>query len=192
MPPVTRIPKEAIIQTAYEIARKKGIEGINARAIAKKLNCSIQPIFHNFSNMEELKEELIEKIKETYQNYLTESWKDEHPYKAMGMNYIRFAKEEPKLFQIILMGRNKMSAEDFIIHDKNYEDIKTKVRHATGFSGEQLREFHLKIWIFTHGLATMLATQTCQFTEEQISTMLTDIFNALYREEKSKGEANHE
>ena len=53
---VARIQREDIINTAFEIVKEKGMEGLNARDVAKKLNCSIQPIFYQFSNMEELKQ----------------------------------------------------------------------------------------------------------------------------------------
>lgn len=192
MPPITRIQKENILQEAYEIVRKKGMEGVNARSIAKRLNCSIQPIFHKFSNMEELKKELTEKIVQTYLSYMLEGKDEEDAYKKTGINYIRFAREEPKLFQILFMSEHKVSIEDFMIYDKSFEQIEKSAGRATGFSGSQLKQFHMKIWVFTHGLATMLATQTCEFSQERVSQMLTDVFTALYKEEKRKGEEKYE
>ena len=51
MPPKVKITKEDIIKTSLELIKKYGVESVNARAIAKELNCSTQPIFSNFSSM---------------------------------------------------------------------------------------------------------------------------------------------
>ena len=42
---ISKIKKEDIINTAFEIIRKNGENALSARDLAKKLNCSIQPIF---------------------------------------------------------------------------------------------------------------------------------------------------
>ena len=49
MPASRKINKDDIIRVCLDIVRKDGINGINARRVAKELNCSVQPIFFNFS-----------------------------------------------------------------------------------------------------------------------------------------------
>ena len=44
MPPKTKIHKELIVSTAYEMTKMNGIDSVTAKAIAKQLNCSIQPV----------------------------------------------------------------------------------------------------------------------------------------------------
>lgn len=179
MPPLKKITKEDIINTAYDIARNSGMEGINARAIAKKLNCSIQPIFHNFLNMDELKKELLEKIKLTYKKYLKENLDKEKPYKQIGLGYIKFASDEPILFKILFMSEYNISPIDLINSDTVYEDISKYACSATNIDRNNIDKFHLKMWIFTHGIATLIANNTCTFTSDEISEMLTEEFNAL-------------
>ena len=53
------ITKEDIIQAAFEILQEEGIEQVTARKLAAKANCSTQPIFRVYRNMEELTEELF-------------------------------------------------------------------------------------------------------------------------------------
>lgn len=179
MPPITKITKEDIINSSYEIARNKGIERVNARAIAADLNCSIQPIFHNFKNMEELKKCLLEKIKLTYKNYIMENIDKEKPYKQIGLGYIKFAKNEPKLFKILFMSEYNVSHNELINSDSEHEDILKYAYEATDINDDKINNLYLEMWIFTHGIATMLASNTCTFTESEISNMLTDEFNAL-------------
>ncbi len=178
---VKKIQKEDILDAALDIIREEGINNVQARNIAKKLNCSTQPIFYQFKNMEELKEELFKKIIEVYREYLTVDEKAPHLYRQMGEGYIRFAKEEPKLFGLIFMSPNNLTTRNFITQDeKVYNDILKYVNATTGISSEErVRNFHLKMWTFTHGIATMIATKTCGISDEQISEMLTEEFKAL-------------
>ena len=61
MPPIKKYTKEDIIMQAYEIVKSEGFEQVNARRIAKKLGCSVQPLFHNFTSMEEVNKEVYKK-----------------------------------------------------------------------------------------------------------------------------------
>ncbi len=179
MPREIRIQKLEVINAAYEIVRKEGMDGINARAIAKKLNSSVHPIFQHFNNMEELKKEVLNKILDVYHNYMLQGIDKEKPYKEIGKNYIRFAKEEPKLFQIIFMSGKSLSPETLVTCDSVFSSIKQTIKEAANLKSEDIRNFHIKMWIFTHGIATLIATNTCDFTNEQISNLLTEEFRAL-------------
>lgn len=66
MPPKVKIPREAIIEKAFELTKEYGFEKVTARLLASELKCSTQPVFHAFRNMEELKEEVYKRT----QNYL--------------------------------------------------------------------------------------------------------------------------
>ena len=37
---------------------------------------------------------------------------------------------------------------------------------------EQQKVFHLKVWVFTHGIASLVATDTVEFTEIEIMELL--------------------
>ena len=39
--------------------------------------------------------------------------------------------------------------------------------------------------IYTHGIASLCATNMCRFTEEEISKMITEVFISLLKEEKA-------
>ena len=84
------------------------------------------------------------------------------------------------------MKHGKIVPENLFTSDKKlYESILKNVGEVTEISEEDsVRNFHLKIWIFTHGIATLLATETCDISEEQVSQMLTEEFRALMLLEK--------
>ena len=105
MPPKVKITEAKIVNAAIEIVRKKGSDSLNAREIAAHLGCSTQPIFSNFNTMEDLRHKVICAADRIYQKYIkSEIDSKKHPeYKATGMAYIRFAKEEKELFKLLFM-----------------------------------------------------------------------------------------
>ena len=62
MPTATRITKGMILNAAFEIARSEGIGKVSNREIAKKMNCSIRPIYYHFNNSEALTKALYNQI----------------------------------------------------------------------------------------------------------------------------------
>lgn len=176
MPPKIKITKQHIIAASMEVVRESGAEALNARAVAKKLKCSTQPIFSNYSSMEDLKADVMQSAKQLYQQYLEAGMKDPSypPYKASGIAYIRFAKEEKELFKLLFM------------RDRSHEEIKEEreelsglirlISSNTGLSLEEAYLFHIGMWIYVHGIATMIATAYLDWEWGQISTMLTEAY----------------
>ncbi len=172
MPPAKKVDKDDIIKVAYKIADKEEFENINARRIAKELGCSVQPIFHNFTSMEELKNATIERIHNTYEQYMKKGSEEKLAYKGMGMAYIKFAKEHPKFFKVLFMRETSLTTSNFIRADNTGNDVIKMGQKLTGFDEKEQIKFHTKVWIFTHGLAMLVATNTCTLNEDEISKML--------------------
>lgn len=188
MPPKTKIKKDDIVQKALEITEKYGFESVNARTIAKELNCSVQPIFSNFKSMDELKGTITMKTLDIYMKYLSynTSLDREDSYKQLGINYIRFAKEQPNLFKLMFMNKTDLSAENFMIDNPAYDNIKLFVSRSTKLDDDKIKSFHVKMWFFTHGIASLIANNTCSFTDSQINQLLVDEYIALMELEKIK------
>lgn len=172
MPPLIKFKKEDIVNIAYKIVKYEGLEGLNARRIAKNLNSSIQPIFHNFKSMDELKNSVVEKIYHTYLEYMKKGSSEENAYKGMGIYYIKFAKDYPNFFKILFMTESKLSPYNFILNDDAGNDVIKNGQVFSGLDYEEQKKFHLKVWIFTHGIAAMVASNTVEFTDEEIDDLL--------------------
>lgn len=181
MPPARKVRREDIIKVTLDILKNESMESVNARRIAKELNCSVQPIFYNFENMEELKSVAFKEIYKIYIDYIRKGEREERSYKGMGLSYIKFAKDYPNYFKIIFMGRTEMTAENFISNDDIGIDIIKKGMEFTGFSYEEQKKFHVKVWIFTHGIATLVATRTVTLSDDEIDLLLTDTVKAMVR-----------
>ena len=182
MPPKVKISKEDIVNKAIDVVRRDGDQAINARHLANLLECSTQPIFSNFSTMEELREAVLGKAYELCNDYIkSEIENGIYPtYKASGMAYIRFAKEEKELFKMLYMcdRLNQPISEKTGIDPR----METIVRNNTGLGDEEARLFHLEMWAYVHGIATMLATGFVGLEWELVSRMLTDSYLGLRKQ----------
>lgn len=172
MPPTRKFQREDIINTAYEIVKNEGFQSVNARRIAKELECSVQPIFHNFATMEELNEAVYKKIYEKYREYMLSGVDSKKEYKKMGLSYIKFAKDYPNFFKIIFMHNTDLDAEKFIMSDSMGDDVIKAGQALTGLSYEEQKKFHVKVWIFTHGIACLVATKTVEISDGEIDELL--------------------
>lgn len=181
MPPKVQVTQDAILNAAICIIKDKGIGGLNARDIAKSLGCSVQPIFRNFQSMENLKESLYKQAEEMFDQHMRNGLTlHPIPFLGMGLAYIRFAKNEKNLFKFLFMsdGFKGRSVQDMIHGDENHEIVRI-ISGMTGLPFEKSERLFISIWLTTHGIAAMMATNDCDFSEELIAAILMDSFSGM-------------
>lgn len=179
MPPRFKFTREEIITAALNLTRERGMAGLTARALAAKLDCSVKPIFSLFRNMEEVQREVLAAADRLYQDYLREDMaKGEYPpYKASGMAYIRFAREEKELFHLLFMrDRSREMPEE---EEEELRPLLELIEHNLGLCEGDARLFHTEMWIYVHGIAVMTATAYLDWEESFISRVLTDGYEGL-------------
>lgn len=134
MPPKTRIPRERVEEAAFEIAREKGMSAITATGVAERLRCSTQPVYWWFGTMDSLKAAVRRRAGERYKSFLFQPVENVPRYKAAGINYIRFAKEERELFRILFMSETKAVPILESTLDENKEELLGIIRMQTGWT----------------------------------------------------------
>ena len=182
MPPKIKIAKQDILDTAVNIVRRQGVQAMNVRNIAAALGCSTQPIFSNFASMEELKSAVVEQANRLCMEYIRrETAADLYPaYKASGMAYIRFAKEERELFKLLYM--RDRTGETITDNDTLSTDMFALVENQTGLQNSTAKLFHLEMWAYVHGIATMFATNYLDLEWELVIKMITDAYQGLCKQ----------
>ncbi len=157
MPPTIRFSREAVLNAAYQLVRREGPAALNARAVAKELGGSTQPIFRLFANMEELRQAMIEMTLSTWkQDLILRLQSSKFPYLTIGMSYLLFARDEPELFKLLFM-RDRVSDGSCTDYDVNFgiplieDTVKVDVETA--------RKLYERNWLFCHGLAVAIATK---------------------------------
>ena len=181
MPTKIRISKDMILDAAFEIARQDGMEKLSNRELANKLKCSIRPIYYQFENVEEMQKELYIKIEKYFYKFLLDNMTEGIPqYKQVGINYIKFAKQEKKLFQTLFMSDTGLTPDAFVSKDvDDYDEIAKLIKISTNLKYNDIKDFHTKMWIFCHGIATLVANGTIKLTDNQIQELLSGQFQAL-------------
>lgn len=179
MPPKIRVTKEEIVKTAVDLVREQGESALNARTVAARLNCSTQPIFFNFESMGQLRNAVIEAAYAMYREHIrAEMESGEYPpYKASGMAYISFAQKEKLLFQLLFM--RDRTAEEIPEKTEEEDEMAAMVQAFTGLSMEEARLFHMEMWFYVHGIATMVATNFLTPDRELISRVISDAYQGL-------------
>lgn len=99
------------------------------------------------------------------------------PYKASGIAYIQFAKEEKELFKLLFM-RDRTGE----MIEENREDIRPMldiIMKNLGISEDEAYIFHMELWLYVHGIATMIATNYLEWDIGFIEKALTDAYEGL-------------
>ena len=179
MPPKPRVTKENILAVSLNMIRSGGIASLNARAIAKALHCSTQPIFRFYATMEKLKADVIAMATAYYSRYFDEHIKrpDVPPYKATGLAYIQFAKDERELFKLLFM-RDRAN-EQIQESEHSFDVAVNMMMGATGLTYAAAKKFHLEMWVFVHGIATMIATSYLDMGDEFMGEAISDAYQGL-------------
>lgn len=190
MPPRAKFTKEDITKAALEIVRTENFDSLTARALGKKLGSSACPIFTVFENMEEVQQAVLEAARGVYKGYVEKGLAETPAFKGVGTQYILFAINEPKLFQILFMSEQQKLPDIgnvLPIIDESYPEILASIVTGHGVTEKAAERLYRHLWIYTHGIASLCATKTCRFTGEEISKMMTEVFTGLLariREEK--------
>ena len=175
MPAKKTITKEEISEAAFQIVREGGIDCLSVREIANKCNCSTQPIYLSFSGIDEIRNEVIKKAIAVYDKYIANEIKSGKysEYKAVGMGYIRFAKEEKQLFKMLLMRDGSFKKA---WGEESFDNATLMIMKNYGLYKDESFKLHTEMWIFVHGIAVMYATEYLDWEWETVSEMVTDAF----------------
>lgn len=189
MPPKARFTKEQVVEAALNIIREESAESLTARALGKKLGSSACPIFTVYESMEEVKRDTVKAARALYREYVKKGLSEKVAFKGVGTQYILFAMNEPKLFQLLFM--TEQDAVPGIgsvlpLIDESYESILSSITSGYGVKGAAAEKLYRHLWIYTHGIAALCATKMCSFSGEEISEMMTEVFVSLL--DKVKGE----
>lgn len=190
MPPKTRITREMILEAAYSIAREQGADSINARAISQRLGCSTQPVLYHFDHMEDIRREVYRMADECQTACLMQSFQNENPMIAIGLNYIRFAVEEKQLFRLLFQSDSFSGQNITALFDTpELLPVLDIFQREAGLSREQTKFVFKGLTMLVHGWASMLANNSMEYDEAEIIPMLETAFVGMVRAVKMEAES---
>lgn len=181
MPPTVRFTRDAVLHAACQLMRREGIEALNARAIAKELGGSTQPIFRLFTNMEDLHRELILYVARQFQAHAeADMAQSDSPYIQLCTTYLLYGRDEPELFKLLFM--RDRGSEGQYSDQTNFDLVFNIIKKETPLDDETALRFFERTWLFIHGLAVCIATKyiPCQ-DERYLISMVKEAYNAAVK-----------
>ncbi len=181
MPPKTRITKDMIIKAAIEIAKQSGYESINARTVSEHLHCSTQPVMYHFSTIDALKRAAYAQVDHLHSEYMMTMIPEQDPILGIGLNYIRFAVEEPQLFRFLF--QSGYADENSLLEMIDSEElipVLIAMQEGAGLSMEKTKQIFLTVALFAHGYASIIANNGLEYDEKLVAEHLEQAWNGAF------------
>ena len=145
--PKQKITKEMVVEAAFEIARKQGMEQVIVKSIAGRLGCSVQPIY-SYCNMDGLRQDVVNRTGQFIREYTAAHTDPRDLFRSIGRAYLQLAKEEPNLFKIfILHRRDGVSSLEELYRKETDPRGAGFIAKQLGMVEAQARHLHLNMLI---------------------------------------------
>ncbi|MBR1693455.1 MAG: TetR/AcrR family transcriptional regulator [Lachnospiraceae bacterium] len=168
---------EQIIQAAFELTRQEGFEGLTARKLAGYLGCSTQPIFRVFRSMEELYDEIYERMIKDFSDFCNSFEKTEElPFINLGLAYIAYANEQPQFFRILFLQKKRCGKGLYELLNGSEGNLVKEINKAAADGVKNPGDVFMKMWIFIHGAACMVITKDYDLDDAQTRQLLCDSY----------------
>lgn len=181
--PKQRITKKMVIDAAFEIARKSGMEKVMVKSIAEKLNCSVQPIYSYCENMESLRREVAWCAKKFVQEYISAHIDIDDLFGSTGRAYVKMAKEEPFLFKIfVFQERENITSLEQLYESETNPDIAKTIAKQLNIPIEKAKQLHLHMLIYTIGIGTICTVTSSKLSEKEIMYQQEQAYQAFLKQ----------
>ena len=175
----TMISKEIILSKALEMLIKYGYSSINIKTLSQRIGCSTQPLVWHFENMDGLRTALAEYALDYTNKKMTPSENsDIPPFEQVGRVYIKIALYEPNLFRFVFLNGSNcypQGESDMLTSDKDNAELIKGISKAFGISEEQAGKYLQNTLIYTHGVASFVATGMIRLSEAEIMAMINEV-----------------
>ena len=196
MPPKVKFQKEEIVRAALNVAREKGIDAVTAREVAAALGVSTRPIFTWYDTMDQLKKDVYQLAKGHYREYLERGLAGPIPFLGVWQQYLAFAREEPELYRLLFLTRpgdvsggatEALRFSQDLARDSLMRIYNMDARAADGYFRD--------LWLAAFSFATLIVTDDCPYTEEEMLAVGAEISLAVckaYKEVPGLAEGNYD
>ena len=174
MAPKNKFTKEEMVAAAVRVVRARGIDALTAKALSAELGVSTQPVFTCFHTIDEAKREVCSAAERVYDRYVGEGLQMPIPFLGVGMQYMRFAKEEPELYRLLFLTKHEdggSSAMDALHHSQDL--VRESLQQTYHIDAPTADRYFRDMWLVVHSLATLIVTGDCSYSEQEMSEILT-------------------
>lgn len=142
--------------------------------MADELGTSTQPVFTAFKSMDGVKQEVYAAAVRVYDGYTNAGLQEKIPFLGVGMQYIRFAREEPELYRLLFLTKpteKEHSAMKAMGHLQ--ELVRPTLTAIYHISAEEADLYFRDLWLVVHSLSTLIVTGDCPYSDLEIGQILT-------------------
>lgn len=176
------ITREQILTAAYQVIADNGFSHFTARNIALQMNCSTQPIYLEFKNMDDLKEELFVMMADKVNKDFLSVTKKHDVLVELGTNFIELAINQPQLYRSLYLedtsGASRMQAA-FKAH---FFQVIAQEETLQALEANRQQSLYCSFWIFISGIASMISTQLLQYSKAEVEQLLSSFVQATLAE----------
>ncbi|RSU03281.1 hypothetical protein CBF31_06080 [Vagococcus fessus] len=175
MPRKKMVTRSDIIEAGFMQLITKGPKGFSSRKIAHKLNCSTQPIYLEFKNMDELHVAVLGQFEKIIKRIDEIAVEHTDPLIAANLKILNFAKNEGKIFKALFLREDKIGEDlkrfcrkivlSHIDDSQKYREVSSEMKE-TLFSSTLL---------LTMGVATMRLNGSSNLDNDKVVSLLEAI-----------------
>lgn len=172
------IGKEVILESALQMLIRDGYSSVNIKTLAAEIGCSTQPIVWHFNNMDGLRNSLYEyAVAYAASSAKSAGGNAVEGFEALGAAYVRMAVNEPNLFKYLYLGEGPSprtyNVKDIATGPHNDATVK-KICEQTGLKRASVLRYIRNTIIYSHGIATLVATGMFTATEKEMMKMINN------------------
>lgn len=182
MAPKNKFTREEMVAAAVQVVRGKGIDALTAKALAEELGTSTQPVFTCFGAMDAVKDAVQGAATLLYDEYVAKGLKEKIPFYGVGMQFIRFAREEPQLYRLLFLTQTEERDGGALEAMKRSQTMVVPFLERIYRIGEkEAKRYFRDLWLVVHSIATLIVTGGCTYSDAEIGMILTGFSISIYK-----------
>lgn len=177
---ISDVSKETISKKAVVMINKYGWEHLNARNLAKELKISTKPLYRIYKGMDEIKEDVYKEIYKQYDEFITSRVDNKNALVTLCVAYVEFAKKYKNLFISLFLSNNlSWKSIDDVLNEKWNQGAIINLVNKQGYTFEEAKNLFMHVWLYSNGLATLIATNQITLDDKEIIVRIVKIFKTL-------------
>ena len=182
MAPKNKFTKQQMVEAALRVVRARGIDGLTAKTMADELGTSTQPVFTGFGSMDGVRKEVYAAAVDVYDRYVDAGLKEDVPFFGFGMQYIRFAREEPELYRLLFLTRTQETDCSAMKSMRHFQElVRPTLISIYRITAEEADVYFRDLWFVVHSLSTLIVTGDCPYSDQEIGRILTGVSISICR-----------
>lgn len=109
-----------------------------------------------------------------YKGYAGAGLQEEIPFFGVGMQYIRFAREEPELYRLLFLTQEQ-GQESLAVSSMRHlqELVRPSLMGIYHITAEEADVYFRDMWLAAHSISTLIVTGSCPYSDREIEQILT-------------------